>query len=122
MKNKHTIYIIIILVVIVLGYVSYSNYKKAGQYDDFAKCLTSKSVKMYGAYWCSHCADQKRIFGNSFQYVTYVECAIPGDDSAQTPICIQNKIQGYPTWEINGEKNSGVKDINTLSSLSGCQV
>ena len=29
---------------------------------------------MYGAYWCPHCQAQKKVFGESFQYVPYVEC------------------------------------------------
>ena len=122
MKTKYIVYGVLALVLISFIYIGYNNSKKANQYDNFAKCLTEKGVKMYGAYWCPHCADQKRLFGNSFQYVIYVECAIPGDNSKQTPICEQNKIQGYPTWEINGEKSSGVKDIETLSSLSGCAL
>ena len=37
--------------------------------DSFAKCLSAKGVKMYGAWWCPHCKDQKESFGYSFQYV-----------------------------------------------------
>ncbi len=32
----------------------------------FARCLTDRQVKMYGAYWCPHCAEQKEMFGESF--------------------------------------------------------
>ena len=32
--------------------------------DALAQCLTAKGVKMYGAYWCSHCQNQKKAFGD----------------------------------------------------------
>jgi len=41
---------------------------KPGAYDDFAECLNQKGAVMYGAYWCGHCKDQKKMFGNSFKY------------------------------------------------------
>ncbi len=82
--------------------------------DDFAKCLTEQGAKMYGASWCGHCQNQKEMFGNSFQYVDYVECT-------ETPeICSQAGIQGYPTWMINGQLYPGEASISKLSSLSGC--
>ena len=37
--------------------------------DEFAKCLTSKSIVMYGAAWCPHCQQEKTDFGDSFQLV-----------------------------------------------------
>ena len=42
--------------------------------DTFAQCLTDKGVTMYGSVNCPHCLSQKAMFGESFQYVTYVEC------------------------------------------------
>jgi len=65
---------------------------------DLAKALTQAGVKMYGAYWCSHCQDQKAMFGQAWQYVTYIECADPKDLSQQTQTCVAAKIEGYPTW------------------------
>ena len=64
--------------------------KRGSRLDAFAKCLASKQAKMYGAYWCPHCADQKEMFESSFQYVPYVECGVPGSrdessESAKTP-------------------------------------
>src|SRR3989344_7082850 len=66
-------------------------------YDDFAKCLTEKGVKMYGAYWCGHCKTQKEMLGDSWQYVNYVECSNP--DGTPTAECTAAGIEGYPTWE-----------------------
>lgn len=85
-----------------------------GEYDELAKCLTSKGVKMYGTEWCGYCKKQKENFGASFQYVDYVDCDESKDE------CIEAGIRGYPTWNINGESNPGLKDLETLASLAGC--
>lgn len=94
-----------------------------GNYDAFAQCLTEKKVKMWGAYWCSHCENQKKLFGGSFQYVTYVECGIQGNPSGQTQECKDAKIEGYPTWEFSdGSRLSGEQSFETLSGKTGCAI
>ncbi|HLC65549.1 MAG TPA: hypothetical protein VJI46_05505 [Candidatus Nanoarchaeia archaeon] len=91
-------------------------------YDTFAKCLSEKGVKMYGAYWCSHCENQKEMFGDSWKYVNYVECSLP-NRGGQTGICKDAKIEGYPTWEFaDGSRLSGELSFETLSQKSGCQI
>ena len=120
-KKSYIVLSIIVLVVIVIGVLIYNSTTTPGQYDNFAKCLTEKGVKFYGAFWCPHCADQKKLFGKSIKYVDYIECSTP-DRSGQTPLCIQEKIEGYPTWEFNGTKASGVFSLQELGSKSGCQL
>lgn len=40
-----------------------------------AKQLKEAGAKMYGAFWCSHCFDQKQIFGAAAMAdFPYVEC------------------------------------------------
>jgi hypothetical protein len=65
--------------------------------DAFAKCLTEKGWVMYGAEWCSHCKEQKALFGDSFQYIKYVECP----DNVQ--LCLNKGVNGYPTWIVEAE-------------------
>jgi thiol-disulfide isomerase/thioredoxin len=84
--------------------------------DDFAKCLTSKGVTMYGAEWCGHCKNQKELFGDSFKYINYVECPNNQD------LCKAMGITGYPTWVVNDNLNPGEQTLETLSSLSGCPL
>lgn len=62
--------------------------------DEFAKCLTDKDFVMYGAVWCSHCKEQKNMFGSSFQYINYVECP----DNIN--LCKEKGVDGVPAWEI----------------------
>jgi len=89
-------------------------------YDDFAKCLTSKGVKLYGASWCPHCTSQKAAFKESLKYLTYVECAASG--GGQTPACAEAQITAYPTWEFpDGQKIQGALPFEQISQYSGCE-
>ena len=86
-----------------------------------AKCLTQKGVRMYGAYWCPHCADQKAMFGDDFHFVKYFECDPKGPDS-QTARCTKDKIDGYPTWYFpKSGFDPGVKELDKIATLSGCE-
>ncbi len=89
---------------------------KVGEYDSFAKCLTEKKLTMYGTEWCSHCKNQKKEFGSSFQYVNYVDC----DKSSNK--CAAAGVRRYPTWEFNGTLYPGEQALYKLATLSGCEL
>ena len=74
---------------------------------------------MYGAYWCSHCQNQKKAFGDSFQYIDYVECAADGPNGNPTT-CELAGINGYPTWVIKSAQYSGEQDLGALAKIAGC--
>jgi hypothetical protein len=110
-----------IAVVLILSYAAFW-YRNNHRYDEFAKCLTSKQAKMYGAYWCPHCADQKEEFGASFRYVNYVECAIKGS-SAMTPACKAAGVQHFPSWQFGqGPLVEAVLPLQELSDKTGCSL
>ncbi len=121
LAKKVVIYSILVLIIASLIYFPISNSKKPGKYDDFAKCLTENDAKEYGAFWCPNCAEQKRLFGKSFQYITYVECDARGKDP-KPQLCKEKKITGYPTWEINHTLYPGLMSLEELSTLSGCSL
>lgn len=109
-------------VLFLLLLVSACSSRPKADYSEFAKCLTAKDVKMYGAYWCSSCDEQKELFGDSFKYVTYVECAVRGS-SVQAGTCKENSIQGYPTWVFaDGSRAEGLLPLAALASRSGCEL
>ena len=84
-----------------------------------AKHLSAKGARMYGAYWCSHCFDQKSAFGSkAVEDIDYVECAADGVDS-QRAKCDRRGVKGYPTWDIGGELYPGEKSLDELAELSG---
>lgn len=88
---------------------------------ELAKCLTEKEVKFYGASWCFWCNKQKEVFGKAAEYLPYIECSDEGKEEINSR-CKDEGIQGFPTWEFNGEKSMGFKSINELAELSGCPL
>merc|ERR1711907_821670 len=56
-------------------------------------------AKMYGAFWCSHCFDQKQGYRKGIK---------------QYAACEEADIRGFPTWIINGEKIEGDQSLETL--------
>lgn len=94
----------------------------AGKYNEFAECVSNSGAKMYGAYWCSHCAQQKKSFGNSFSKVNYVECSLP-NNAGQTQVCESAGIQSYPTWEFgDGTREEGILSLEKISQITGCSL
>lgn len=94
--------------------------KSSDAKDNLAKCLTSKGIKMYGAYWCPHCQNQKNEFGDSFEYIDYVECDANGP-GGNPQACKDAGIKGYPAWIIDGMQYSGEQKLSTLAKLAGCE-
>lgn len=121
MKNLH-LYLILGIGILVVGYLLFStstpNQKKM---DELATCLQEKGVKMYGAFWCPHCNEQKKMFGSSFSKIQYIECSTP-DGKGQLQVCKDAGIDGYPTWEFpNGIRASGELSALELAEKAGCQ-
>ena len=114
MKLRKDILIFLFVFFISLTLTGCSN--KPGEYDTFAKCLSEKDITMYGTEWCSHCKNQKKAFGKSFQYVNYVDCDF------QKSECDNAGVSGYPTWIVDGEKYSGEQPLSRLAYLSGCEL
>src|SRR3989344_2569098 len=107
---------------VLLGWLLYLVLFAPGKYDTLANCLTEKGVTFYGAFWCPHCQEQKSIFGKSQKLLPYVECSTP-DGKAQTPICVEKKIDGYPTWEFaDGSRIIAVVNPEVLAEKAGCKV
>jgi glutaredoxin len=85
----------------------------------FAKYLTAKGIKFYGAYSCEHCQQQKSLFGaKAAEKLTYVECDANGENS-QRQLCKDLKIKYFPTWIIDGKYFNGTKDLKEIAKLSG---
>ena len=85
----------------------------------FAKYLKESGVIKYSAYWCPNCLNQSELFGKqAYKELNVVECANDGKNS-QTQLCIDKKIKGFPSWEINGKIILGVLTLEELSTLTG---
>jgi hypothetical protein len=121
MNKKY--FLIIVIMVVALGAFGYFYFTTPvspvtpGALDGFAQCLADKGVVMYGSYWCVHCQRQKQLFGDSFRFVTYVECA---DNPKQ---CTDAGVQSFPTWKFkDGKTLVGEQTLDALGAESGCSV
>lgn len=135
MKNNLMLWIGAVIVVIFLIFVWHSAGKGAntgpGPLDSFATCLKDKGVIFYGAFWCNHCANQKKLFGSSAQLLPYVECSTP-DSQGQLSVCKSAKVTNYPTWDFpsfatategkpaSTTRLTGEIALDVLAQKSGC--
>jgi len=87
-----------------------------------AKHLTATGATMYGTYWCPHCKAQKKLFGDAFKYVTYVDCDPGAPRNSNPALCKAKGIRKYPTWIISGRRYLGVQPLSELEYLSGFNI
>ncbi len=113
------------LVIAVLGWAAYYflyYQKPVSTLDGFAKCLNAKGARMYGAWWCPHCADQKEMFGYAFQYVNYTECSPEGQRTVKD-VCKQAGVKNFPTWQFpDGSRMEGAQPLAVLGDKVGCRL
>ena len=81
--------------------------------------LSSVGAKMYGAYWCPHCLEQKEIFGAAARRLPYIECATGAQGSPQAQACQAANIRSYPTWIIGSQRYEEVLSQARLAEITG---
>lgn len=83
-----------------------------------AESLSKLDARMYGAFWCSHCFEQKQTLGMEAvqTYVPYVECDKEGYQN-QRALCKSKDVPGYPTWEIGGKLFPGERSLGELEEI-----
>ncbi len=119
MRNKRIFnYTIISLLVVALVFAFYLKFHTPeGLHDTFAQCLTQKGVVMYGTEWCSHCQEQKQLFGESYKYINFVNCDLDAN------ACTAANVSGFPTWVFpQGASVSGKQSLEYLADRTGCKV
>jgi len=123
-RNWRRIAVYAMLILAAFGLAYYLGNRTQHRHDALARCLTERGVKMYGAYWCPHCVEQKEKFGASFEYVPYVECGIKGDLHGVSQVCKDAGIKHYPTWQFppTGERVERVFTLEELSDRTGCAL
>ena len=82
----------------------------------FANCLKNHSVIMYGVDTCEFCKAQKKMFGDDFREITYVNCDFSLD------LCHSKGVTHFPAWEIRGNMVYGLQTFQQLGALTSCQV
>ena len=82
-----------------------------------ARHLRESGAVMYGAYWCSHCVEQKTLFGPAAKDLPYVECD-PKGVNGRPDLCRTVGVKAFPTWVIGTERREGVQSLDDLAALS----
>ncbi|MDP2670734.1 MAG: thioredoxin domain-containing protein [bacterium] len=83
--------------------------------NGLAACLTENGVTMYGTERCGHCKNQKAMFGEAFDKVTYVDC----DQQRQT--CLDAGVRGFPTRiDAQGNTYPGTQPLSKLAEIGTC--
>ncbi len=96
-----------------------------------AKHLKDTGAKMYAAYWCPHCCEQKLMFGAEAtkSELPNIECD-PKGKNPQPEVCQQEFISaekqtgrqaGFPTWKVNDQYLIGPQELKTLAQASNYQ-
>lgn len=123
MTNKATYIYLSIFVIAIIPAVFLLPTSKKSEYsnlEEFAKCLTEKQFTMYGAEWCTHCKAEKDRFGDSFKFVSYIECP------ENINMCLAKGIEMYPTWIMESGSSTqqfvGEQGLEKLSEISGCPL
>jgi len=83
-----------------------------------AEHLSSMDVKFYGAQWCPHCKDQKALFGAAAKRLPYVECSPEGLGTPQSQVCMDQNINSYTTWIINGKRYEQIMTMKELADIT----
>lgn len=130
MEKKTSILPIIIVSILLFGGIiglAVATKKQTPKldYSEFISCLAEKDVTFWGASWCSHCLNQKALFGDQKDQLqekgVYIECSINGGQE-QTQECNDAGIESYPTWDINGERLNGELTLETLAEKTQCTL
>ncbi|GIL84640.1 hypothetical protein Vretimale_14537 [Volvox reticuliferus] len=91
--------------------------KSSNRAIDLAHRLSAVGARMYGAFWCSHCLEQKEDFGSAAMAdFPYVECFPNGWKRGEkvAPACAAANIRAFPTWVIGGKTIEGELQLDEL--------
>lgn len=86
-----------------------------GEYKNLTVCLRENKAVMFGASWCPHCAEQKKLFGRSAKDMPYFECSKWND---QVKECAVRGIISYPTWQFNEEALRALPEVAQINLLN----
>ncbi|GLI59163.1 hypothetical protein VaNZ11_000990 [Volvox africanus] len=91
--------------------------KSSNRAIDLAHRLNAVGARMYGAFWCSHCLEQKEDFGSAaMAEFPYVECFPNGWKRGEkvAPACEAANVRAFPTWMIGGRTIEGELQLDEV--------
>jgi hypothetical protein len=121
MNNKIvTILVVVVVLILAGGIIYFQNFQGSTIGDTsseaVAKWIGEHSV-LYVQTGCVHCQEQEALFGVNVRYLNMIDCITDKNKK----ICINEGIEGTPTWIINNVKYEGVQPIEKLKELTGYQ-
>ena len=89
----------------------------------FAQQLADEGVTFYGANWCLHCADQKRLFEDGAQFLPYTEVG-GAEFGTFNDLFATKGLSSVPTWELadGTTRITGVQSLEALSQFTGVPI
>jgi uncharacterized membrane protein len=84
--------------------------------------LTQKGVIFYGASWCPHCQEQKKLFGVAARRLPYVECSPEGRGKPLAPACVAADIKSFPTWVFKDKRVEEELSLKQLADETGFKM
>lgn len=87
--------------------------------EQLDRCLYEKRATMFGAPTCGFCQQQKRVLGESFDMVRFLDCA------KDKSLCETRNVDQYPTWVLERDgtelkRYAGVLSLEKLSEFYEC--
>jgi len=120
-------YVLAILIVLVGTYGAYRLFTRGEEAPpkfataELAQCITDSGAKLYGTFWCPHCTEQKKMFGDAIELIDYTECTVDGKRDSMNPDCTEANITSLPTWIFgDGTRMSGAVELDELANRTGC--
>ena len=115
-KSNNTYYIVagIIVLIVIITIVLNTQTEPAPTADAATTTCIAESSVFYGAEWCGYCQRQKEMFGDNAKLLNYIEC------EEDREACALAEIKIYPTWDIEGERYTGLQSVEKLKELTGC--
>ncbi len=81
-----------------------------------AQCINANNLRMYWTEWCGHCQNQKRMFGDAFEFIDFIDC----DQNRGT--CQSAWVRGYPTWiDDNNNLYPWTQNVERLAQIAWCE-
>jgi hypothetical protein len=122
--RKETKYFVIVIFVAILGGIififngrAYLQHKRIQYRQQIINCLIANKIKLYVATGCTHCDNQKLIFGELIKKVNFFDCKKNGIWEKK---CEDNKVFAVPTWSFPKSLKSNLEK-NNIFSCSDCK-
>ena len=115
MKNKASIHLVVLIIVITLiaVLVTFLTMIKEPYVDgDLVECI-AKNCILYISRTCGHCEEQLNYFGSSRDNIEVVDCM-------ENPEVCAGVVYSVPTWSCNNIIKQGVFSINEIKEFARC--